>query len=156
MKYLAAYIIVVIVATLSQISKIFVFQIKNKEFRPQIGLGSGGMPSTHSTVSFSLLTIIFLIEKNINNWPFVISAILAMVVCYDAINIRWYGGVNSQKINYIIKNLKNKKLVEDSKILDLKSKEILGHRKSEILGGALFGIVLTIIVYYLFVFLNFV
>ncbi len=154
MKYIIAYLITLIVTLLAQVIKVFIYHLKNEEFKLEKIWNPGGMPSAHSTITFSLLTIIFLIEKNINNWFFIIATILTMIVCYDAMNIRWYAGINSQKINYIIKNLKNKKLVEDSKILDLKSKEILGHRKSEVFMGAVFGVLATIIIYYLFVFLN--
>lgn len=149
MKYIISLTIIFVVYLCTFFLKVLSYKLKNKEWNVLKGLTTGGMPSSHSAVVSSLATVIYLNEKSINNWFFIFAFIFAIIICYDAINVRWYTGLNSKKINYIVKHLDAKKLINKSEnnILSVKSKEVLGHRKSEVLAGFLFGIVMTIVLF---------
>lgn len=59
----------------------------NHSFNPERLVGSGGMPSSHSSTVCSLATAAAL-RYGVGSFEFSISFILAMIVMYDAIGVR--------------------------------------------------------------------
>lgn len=98
------------------------------------------MPSSHSAVVVSLAT---LIGKNVGvDTPlFAVSVILACIVMYDAAGVRRAAGKQAQLLN---------KLVETPGLTGVqvteKLVEVLGHTPTQVLVGALIGLVVGIIV----------
>ena len=123
-----------------QLFKVIYDLIKTKKFNFKRILGAGGMPSSHSAVVVSLAT---LIGKNVGvDTPlFAVSVILACIVMYDAAGIRRAAGKQAQLLN---------KLVETPGLTGVQVTErlveVLGHTPTQVLVGAIIGLVVGIIV----------
>lgn len=92
-------------------------------------LNSGGMPSGHSSfVSALVVTVAY--REGMDSTLFMISAVVALVVMYDAINLRNEAGKHAKAIN---KNHKGSDLEES-----------LGHTHWEVLVGATFGALVAV------------
>lgn len=105
-----------------------------KKFNFKRILGAGGMPSSHSAVVTSLAT---LIGKNegFGTPIFALSLIFACVVMYDAAGIRRAAGKQAQLLNKIINTPGLSGLQVQEKLV-----EVLGHTPTQVLVGALIGI----------------
>ncbi|NVP17638.1 divergent PAP2 family protein [Candidatus Gracilibacteria bacterium] len=97
-------------------------------------LGSGGMPSVHSSVVVSLTTAIA-IKYGVNHDLFAIAMTFTVIIIYDAINVRFEAGQHAIAIN---ESLGHKKF-----------KESLGHLPSEAFAGSILGIIIATIIYYI-------
>lgn len=87
-------------------------------------LNPGGMPSGHSAF-VSALAVVVANKEGIDSTLFMISAVLAVIVMYDAINLRGEAGKHAKEIN----KLNPKTKLEES----------LGHNHLEVIVGAIFG-----------------
>lgn len=144
---------------------LFVFMVE-KRFDVERLFGSGGMPSAHSATVCSLAIAVSR-ECGVDSPMFAIAAVLAVVVMYDATGVRRSSGEQARVLNRIVnvldipdvhqKEIKNKLRIfskkpdnfedieEDDEDMK-KLKEKLGHTPLEVLGGALLGIVIALIV----------
>lgn len=114
--------------------KFFLNSLKAREFAiTQIGYG--GMPSNHSAIVSSMVSLIFF-KEGINNPAFGVALTLAFIVILDANSLRKKIGEHAQEIN----NINNYK----GKIL----RERIGHSRLEILIGCLIGTTISYIVIY--------
>ena len=73
----------------------------NHSFNPERLIGSGGMPSSHSSTVCSLATAAAL-RYGVGSFEFSISFILAMVVMYDAIGVRQETGKQARVLNRLL------------------------------------------------------
>ena len=105
----------------------------NHSFNPERLVGSGGMPSSHSSTVCSLATAAAL-RYGVGSFEFSISFILAMIVMYDAAGVRRAAGKQARAIN-ILFNHSGVKIEEQLK-------ELLGHTPSQVIAGAVLGIVI--------------
>ena len=125
---------------LSQIIKFIIESIKNKKIcLDRLFNGSGGMPSTHSTLVSSLTTLI-LLEYKLDSVYFAISLIFSLVIIYDSMGVRYQSGEQAKILNDIIKEINFTK-----KMTILKEK--IGHKPIEVLCGILLGISVSLILY---------
>jgi acid phosphatase family membrane protein YuiD len=101
--------------------------------------GSGGMPSSHSAFSFSLVTVIG-IGEGFDSAVFALALVFAFITAYDAMGIRYESGKQAKAINQLYEKLNwGKQFVE--------LKEKVGHKPIEVLCGILFGIVMGIVLF---------
>ena len=91
----------IIAWAIAQMIKVVISFILNKKINLKLIFSSGGMPSSHSAFVTSLATIIGL-EYGFNSIYFSLSAAFAMVVMYDACNVRRAAGEQAKAINSII------------------------------------------------------
>ena len=102
-------------------------------------LGAGGMPSSHSAVVTSLATMIGK-SQGINSQIFALSVIFACIVMYDAAGVRRAAGKQAKLLN---------KLVETPGLTNIEVQErlveVLGHTPTQVLVGAIVGIVVGLI-----------
>ncbi|HPF83029.1 MAG TPA: divergent PAP2 family protein [Bacilli bacterium] len=131
-----------------QIIKFTLESIKCKELRfDRLLNGAGGMPSTHTTFSISLTTLVGL-EIGASDPLFAVCLIFSMIVSYDAIGVRYESGKQAEAINDLVEDLiTNKKQKLNYKVL----KEQLGHKPLEVLGGLILGFTVSFI-FYTFIF----
>ena len=97
-------------------------------------VGSGGMPSSHTSFVMALSTSI----GRLDGWDstvFAVSICFAFVVMYDAAGVRRAAGNQAKILNIIIEDLAHNKPLENEKL-----KELIGHTPKEVLAGALLGI----------------
>lgn len=117
-------------------------------------ISSGGMPSGHTSAVTSLATSIGL-TSGWKSSAFAITAIISIIVMYDATGVRRQAGMQAQVINRLVEDFTilltelrhlNQKKSEKTMI---KLKEILGHQPIEVFTGALFGITIATIIYWI-------
>ncbi|OPJ56950.1 divergent PAP2 family protein [Alkalithermobacter paradoxus] len=102
-------------------------------------VGSGGMPSSHSSIVTSLTTAVGL-KRGYSSVEFAISLVLALIVMYDAAGVRRAVGKQAQILNTMIEDIHaHKKDVFTEERL----KELVGHTPIEVLAGALLGIIIA-------------
>jgi len=123
----------------AQLLKIFFEFLRTRRVRLGLIVSSGGMPSSHSSISAAVTTAIGLTE-GFDSPLFALGAIVTMVVMYDASGVRRAAGNHAKAINDLLAHLENSGV-----ILDKKLKEMLGHTPLEVLAGALLGVVLALI-----------
>lgn len=102
---------------------------------------SGGMPSGH-TASFIGLTVFLGLRNGFTSGLFVLSAAMAAIVIYDAVNVRYAVGEQGKLLNIIA--------AEDSNRKTKKMKVVEGHTVPQVCVGAVIGIILGIICNMLF------
>ncbi len=127
---------------IAQVLKVIITLITNKKMDFGRFVGSGGMPSSHSSF-VTALTVSAGYVAGFSSVEFAICACLSLVVMYDAAGVRRSAGEHAKILN---------KLVEDwgkgnFKDTDKKLKELLGHSPLEVLAGAVLGVVIAIIRY---------
>ena len=85
----------------------------NHSFNPERLVGSGGMPSSHSSTVCSLATAAAL-RYGVGSFEFAISFVLSMIVMYDAMGVRRETGKQAKLLNLIMEqdwfNLNNQEI----------------------------------------------
>jgi len=119
----------------TEILKVIIQSIKQKEFSIAWFLHSGGMPSGHSSFTSSVATLTAYV-KGYDSIEFLIALSLAIVVMYDARGLRAQVGKHAESIN---------KLSSSKKTHDIYA----GHTNLEVIIGASFGIIFTIVFIFL-------
>ncbi len=122
---------------IAQTIKIILSLYKDKKLDLTRFVGSGGMPSSHTSFVMSLATSV----GKINGWEspsFAISLVLAFIVMYDAAGVRRAAGNQAKILNIIINDLAQHRPLGEEKL-----KELLGHTPKEVLVGALLGIIIA-------------
>ncbi|HNX64667.1 MAG TPA: divergent PAP2 family protein [Oscillospiraceae bacterium] len=148
MGYKFEYNYVLLTAVVSwfsaQIIKTIIHLIRYRTFNPERLFGAGGMPSSHSALVCSA-TLAVSRKIGTNSVEFALMFILAVVVMYDAMGVRRAAGLHAKEINRINKTIEES--TNDNKQEEYKElKEYLGHTPFEVLGGALLGILISLIV----------
>lgn len=100
--------------------------------------GAGGMPSAHASFSFAITTTLGY-DFGLNSPIFALALIFSMIVCYDAMGIRYESGKQAEIINDLTEIVEKEK---KHRIRFIHLKEQLGHKPLEVI----FGIILSIIV----------
>lgn len=113
----------------------------NKSFDPERLVGSGGMPSSHSATVCALATAAG-IEYGSGSFQFAISAILAIIVMYDARGVRREAGLQAQVLNEMIAFFQN---MGKSVSYEEKLKELIGHTPLQVTAGAILGILIAVL-----------
>lgn len=134
----------------AQVIKTLLHFIQTKTFDPERLFGAGGMPSSHSALVCSA-TVAMSRECGVGSPQFALMFILAVIVMYDAMGVRRSAGLHAREINRInrifaVKGIKLQDEAGDNGKKKKELKEYLGHTPFEVLGGALLGILLSMIV----------
>lgn len=120
---------------LAQLAKGLLQLITEGEVTLKRCLASGGMPSSHSAlVTCCAFTTGFL--YGFDSGLFAIAAIMAIIVMYDACNVRRQSGEQAKAINLILKNWD--RLTPE--LLNLQVKVLLGHTPLQVACGSLLGL----------------
>ena len=127
-----------------------IFKIK-KFTVTELFFGTGGMPSSHSAAVCALATACGL-RHGLGSTYFAIAAILAIIVMHDATGVRLETGKQAASIISIAEVLNDYFSERDEKIKTDKLKVLVGHTPLQVLCGALLGLAVAVIYYFLFVF----
>ena len=123
----------------AQVIKFILFFFQNASIQLERLYGSGGMPSSHS----SLVCAAFISTVRMEGWdsPLVaVMFVLAAIVMYDAANVRLEAGKHAKQLNQIMGRLLALDGDPGSKINEFK--ELLGHTPLQVACGALLGILI--------------
>lgn len=129
----------VVSCVLAQLLKIPFHYLINKELNWTRCIGSGGMPSSHSSSVCTLATCVGL-QYGFATPLFAISTVFAVIVMYDAAGVRKATGEQAKILNRIIKKFEKQEFHIDQEL-----KELIGHTKPEVIAGAAMGILLGIL-----------
>ncbi len=101
-------------------------------------IGSGGMPSSHSSLVTSMSTAIGLTE-GFDSVIFALSFSIACIVMYDASGVRLAVGKQAKILNVMIEDGKKHKFETE------RLKELIGHTPIQVYAGGILGIVIAFI-----------
>lgn len=127
----------------AQVLKTLLHLIKTKQFKAERMVGAGGMPSCHSA-SVCALTIAVSRSEGFASPLFAIAFMFAAVVIYDAMGVRRAAGEHAKVINMMVRRGINGVSYKPKD--DRELKEQLGHTPFEVLGGALLGILIALVI----------
>lgn len=137
----------------AQVLKTLHYAIKFKTFNPERLTGAGGMPSSHSALVVSV-AIYTARSQGVSSPFFAFSMILAAIVIYDAMSVRYNAGLHAKELNRLrkvidemddeISKLSGESEDEIEELTERKDfKEFLGHKPIEVLAGSLLGILIA-------------
>ena len=122
-----------------QIVKFITDWIVNKKPNFKRLVGAGGMPSSHSAVVATLTTLIGQ-EYGVESGIFAMSCVFSAIVMYDAAGVRRAAGKQATLLNKLVENATNSGIVVSEKLV-----EVLGHTPTQVVVGAVIGIVVGLI-----------
>ncbi len=129
---------------IAQILKFFIHIIVNKELDIKRIYGDGGMPSGHSATVTSL-AVISALMYGFGSFQFAVTAILASIVCHDAMGVRQETGKQAVLINELVKAFEE--LTQDE-LPAVKLKVFVGHTPIQVIAGILLGAANACVMYY--------
>ena len=121
----------------AQVLKTVIHFIIYKKFDISRLFGDGGMPSGHSATVTSI-AVAAALYYGTGSFEFAVAAILAIIVCHDAMGVRLETGKQAVKINEILEAFE---LIHPDKISEANLKEFVGHTPIQVIAGILLGIV---------------
>lgn len=122
---------------IAQSLKVIITLLTQKKLNLYRFVGSGGMPSSHSSMVMGLSTAIGLKE----GWasvPYGFSLVFALVVMYDASGVRRAVGKQAIILNKMLEDKNKNRQVQEGRL-----KELVGHTPIEVFAGALLGILIA-------------
>ncbi len=126
----------------AQLIKVILVLIQEKRFDIGRMIGSGGMPSSHSSFVMALTTSVAF-ESGLSSPLFAACVVFSFVVMYDASGVRRETGRQAEVLNDILENFGK----QDPEIFGKQLKELIGHEPIEVFAGALLGTLCGILVY---------
>lgn len=107
--------------------------------------GDGGMPSGHSA-TVSSLAILCALAFGTGSFEFAVSALLAIIVCHDAMGVRLETGKQAIILNEIVDAFSE---LSAEKLPEVKLKEFVGHTPIQVIAGVLIGSANAVLMYFL-------
>lgn len=112
-------------------------------------IDSGGFPSSHTSM-VSALCLAVGIQEKFSSTLFAVVLIFSLIVMYDAANVRYYAGRNIQITQQLIRDIQTLTTIKlDDPVYLLKVKEVLGHQWFEVFGGAILGLLVASIMFFM-------
>lgn len=128
----------------AQLLKTVLYAIETKKLDWTRLFGDGGMPSGHSATVTSLSTFCGL-NFGFDSFQFAVTAILAIIVCHDAMGVRLETGKQAMAINEIVEAFE---FLIPKKLTVENLKEFVGHTPLQVLMGITLGIVNASVMYF--------
>ena len=129
----------------AQILKTLIYWIINRKFDITRMFGDGGMPSGHSATVTSLAALAALVYGR-SSFEFAVCAILAIIVCHDAMGVRLETGKQAEVLNDLIEVID---LLTTEELPEVKLKEFVGHTPVQVFAGIIVGILNAVGMYFL-------
>ncbi|MFC5530250.1 divergent PAP2 family protein [Cohnella yongneupensis] len=129
---------------LAQAVKVPLHWIVSKSWNAERGFSTGGMPSSHSAGVASLAAAIGMMD-GVTSSVFAIAVVVGVITMYDAAGIRRHAGIHATFINRILRS--HPAELQQGKEVNV-LKEMLGHRPIEVVAGAVFGVLVSLLLHY--------
>ena len=124
---------------ISQMLKIIINALVNKELRIERLWGDGGMPSGHSATVCSLATMCGF-SFGFGSGIFAVSFVMAVIVMNDAVGVRREAGKQAVTLKKLAELVNGAISDPDARIRTEKLKELVGHTPLQMVFGALLGV----------------
>ncbi len=126
----------------AQVIKFILFFVQNASVKLERLYGSGGMPSSHSSMVCATLVS----TGRAAGWDspvFAVMFVVAAIIMYDAANVRLEAGKHAKQLNEIMQKLFSQDETADK---ETQFKELLGHTPLQVVCGAILGIAIGILI----------
>lgn len=130
---------------IAQVLKAVIHGVLTREWKLERLFGDGGMPSGHSA-TVSSLALFTALMKGPDSFEFAATAILAIIVCHDAMGVRLETGKQAQILNEIMMTFD---MFSDKEWDDVKLKEFVGHSPVQVCAGVLVGLLNALFMYFI-------
>ena len=130
---------------IAQVMKVIINFCVTRQLSWERLFGDGGMPSGHSA-TVSSLAIFAALRCGCGSFEFAVTAILAIIVCHDAMGVRQETGKQAVIINEMVQQFE--KLMKQD-ITDIDLKELVGHTPLQVLAGITVGVCNALIMHFL-------
>lgn len=130
---------------IAQVLKVIINAVIHKKLDWERLAGDGGMPSGHSA-TVSSLAMFSLLECGPGSFAFALCAILAIIVCHDAMGVRLETGKQARMLNEIIRTVE---VLTKQDLPEVKLKELVGHTPIQVLAGITIGLCNALVMYWL-------
>jgi acid phosphatase family membrane protein YuiD len=128
---------------LGQFLKVPIEYLLKRRWNWGMWFGSGGMPSSHSSLSVATTLSIGLFY-GFGTPLFALAFAVTMVIVYDAAGVRRQAGFHAEKINLLIEEFFSGHPISQERL-----KEVLGHTPNEVIGGIVLGVLVALFVYWI-------
>ena len=130
---------------LAQVLKTVIHAAIYKKLEWERLFGDGGMPSGHSATVTSLAAMSALVY-GFGSFEFAIAALLAIIVCHDAMGVRRETG---KQATIIIEMMELLEAMTKKDLPETKLKEFVGHTPLQAMAGSIIGIGNACVMYFL-------
>lgn len=129
----------------AQVVKTILYAVMNGQLDWGRLFGDGGMPSGHSATVTSLAVFCGLMHGT-HTHEFAVAAILAIIVCHDAMGVRHETGKQAVLINELVETVGKLKL--GHKLSEIELKEFVGHTPLQVIAGIILGVLVAVFMYF--------
>lgn len=129
---------------LGQLMKTIIYAIINKKLVLERMIGDGGMPSCHSA-TVSSLALISGLTCGFNSFEFAVAALLAIIVCHDAMGVRLETDKQAKIINELTKAFED---LTKEDLPEVKLKEFVGHTPIQVIAGIGLGFINALVMHF--------
>jgi acid phosphatase family membrane protein YuiD len=129
----------------AQVLKTVIHSVINRKFDITRLCGDGGMPSGHSATVTSLAAVSALVH-GFGSFEFAVTAILAIIVCHDAMGVRQETGKQAVLINELVDIVEKLKI--EHRLPTIELKEFVGHTPLQVAAGILLGFLDALLMYF--------
>lgn len=129
----------------AQVVKVILYAVINKKLDWERLVGDGGMPSGHSA-TVSSLAVFTGLARGFGSFEFAMAAILAVIVCHDAMGVRQETGKQAVVINEMIEYFST---LAEKKFSHVELKEFVGHTPLQVTAGITIGIANALFMHYI-------
>ncbi len=150
-RTMVVFILGVIAMVFAQLLKFIIHSIVEKKPMWKMLYSSGGFPSSNVAFILAFTVAMFLIqfkELNYLDWSFGVAIVLGFISIHDALGVRYQTSRQAKVLNKVLMDMTPEKKQELG-IKDDNLRELLGHRPGEVLVGALIGITIGIIGFFI-------
>lgn len=130
----------------AQILKTFIHAAIYKKLEWERLFGDGGMPSGHSATVTSVAAMSALVF-GLGSFEFAIAAVLAIIVCHDAMGVRRETG---KQAVIIIEMMELLEAMTKKDLPEAKLKEFVGHTPLQVAAGIIIGVANACFLYFVF------
>lgn len=127
---------------IAQVLKTIIHTALTKTFVAERMVGSGGMPSSHSSTVCALAASTYF-QYGSSSFEFALASFFAIVVMYDAIGVRRETGIQAKVLNEMMELFSN---MGKGVSMEDKLKEFVGHTPLQVLAGAILGIAIALVI----------
>lgn len=124
---------------IAQTLKVIIGIIRERKFDFRWFVGTGGMPSAHTTGASCLATAIGL-DYGFSSVHFALAVSFAIVVMFDAQGVRRATGKQARILNRITEDIYWQGRINEGRL-----RELIGHTPVEVIGGFLLGVIIALV-----------
>lgn len=129
---------------IAQVLKVFINAAINQTWDLERLFGDGGMPSGHSATVASL-AVFTALRCGTGSFQFAMAAILAIIVCHDAMGVRLETGKQAALLNDLVEAFN---ILSTEDLPEVKLKELVGHTPTQVSAGVIIGILNALMMHY--------